>query len=244
LNLTKQLLKLDPELHDSRWVVIANSLRDYRSIHYKEAFFKEYSEDVTNILSHLACIADSPAVKPVISGIKEYTSYGEFFKQRVSVRNFSRKSVAMNLIINAVELAKFTPSVCNRQPWKIKILSTFEDKKIALDHQNGNKGFGHEVDKVIIIGADLRSFIDVIERNEGFIDLGMFSMSFILALQEQGLSTCCLNWCVNPEIDQKLHQDLNLPDWFRVGYLLAVGYSETNSQTAASIRRNTSDFIL
>ena len=244
LELLDVLIIRDPQLEDSRWVMITNSLRAYDQVHSTKDFFSQYSARVNGLLKQKVSVAQNSPVKDVLIDFPIYRSYSDFFKSRTSIRNFSEKHVSEELIYEAVNIAKFTPSVCNRQPWKIKILSSKNEKKIALDYQNGNAGFGYQADKIVIIGADLRSFVSIIERNECFIDLGMFSMSLILALKEQGLGSCCLNWCVATQVDEQLHEELDLPDWFKIGYLLAVGYPEENTMTATSPRRDTSDFFI
>jgi hypothetical protein len=37
---------------------------------------------------------------------------------------------------------------------------------------------------------------------EPALDGGLFLMSFLLALESQGLASCCLNFCVGPQTDR------------------------------------------
>jgi nitroreductase len=51
----------------------------------------------------------------------------------------------------------------------------------------------------------------------------MFAMSLVYALHAQGLGTCCLNWSVEPDKDQALKLDLDLPESLAIGMMIAVG---------------------
>jgi len=118
----------------------------------------------------------------------------EFFASRYSIRDFSEEPVADSLVRQAVELAKKTPSVCNRQAWRVYALSKKEEIQAALSHQNGNSGFNEKIHKLLIVVCDIEAFAGSEERYQQWIDGGMFSMSLIYALHSLGLGTCALNW--------------------------------------------------
>ncbi|RXG25990.1 nitroreductase family protein [Leeuwenhoekiella marinoflava] len=117
-----------------------------------------------------------------------------FFKSRHSIRDFSEVPVDIAEVEAAVDLAKFTPSVCNRQAWKAYIVKPENTalKEKLLSNQNGNKGFGERISSLIVVTGKLSHFF-AYERNQVFIDGGMFAMSIVLALHSKGLGTCCLN---------------------------------------------------
>ncbi|KQP43198.1 hypothetical protein ASF44_06420 [Pseudorhodoferax sp. Leaf274] len=90
---------------------------------------------------------------------------------------------------------------------------------------------------MIVICADSRYFFDASERNQPYIDSGLFSMSLILALQARGIASCCLNWCVAPDLDQRAHQQGNIADHEKIIMYLAVGYASANALVPRSPRR-------
>ncbi len=160
-----------------------------------------------------------------------------FFLTRSSVRDFSDKEVDNNDICRAINLAKKTPSVCNRQ--SSHIYQT-DDKKLiekALLYQNGNSGFGHTIPCLLIVTSDLRAFDASGERYQHSIDGGMFSMSLVLALHSIGLSSCCLNWSCNGRNDLKLRKLINIKPEHTVLMMLAVGYPREKIKICASERR-------
>ena len=51
-----------------------------------------------------------------------------------------------------------------------------------------------------------------LERNQGWIDGGMFAMSLIYAFHALGIGTCCLNWAVDSRTDRTLRSVVSMPD--------------------------------
>jgi nitroreductase len=148
----------------------------------------------------------------------------QFFPSRHSIRCFdAQRSVDTATILKAIALARHTPSVCNRQTWKVVICESETAKAKALALQNGNLGFGHLASHVLIVGSDRSCFASIGERNQAWIEAGMFAMSLVYALHAQGLGTCCLNWSVEPDKDQALKLDLDIPESLAIGMMIAVG---------------------
>ncbi|MGD6794159.1 nitroreductase family protein [Metabacillus indicus] len=154
---------------------------------------------------------------------KTNDNFKEFAFSRHSVRNFSDKPVDLNLLIEAIEIAQKTPSVCNRQSSRVYIIKDKEKVKEALSLQNGNRGFGHLIDKVLIVTSDLNAFKGLIERNQSFIDGGMYSMSLLYALHYQGLGACALNWSVGKGKDIKLRKALGIQGSENIMMMIGVG---------------------
>ncbi len=159
-----------------------------------------------------------------------------FFASRHSVRNFSPEPVSDELIRQAVEKARYTPSVCNRQSWRVHVLEQDEDKKLALECQNGNRGFGHQASRVLVITSDLESFVSVGERYQGWIDGGMFSMTLLWALHALGLGACPLNWSVDHRTDLALRKRIPIPANETVIMMIAVGHLPEKLFIARSAR--------
>ena len=89
------------------------------------------------------------------------------------MRNIQNKRVLDKDLKNILENSRHTPSVCNRRDG-VRIFMTIKHKK--LKYQNGNRGFGHNFKTVILVTGDNTSF-NHIERNQMFVDGGLFSMS-------------------------------------------------------------------
>ena len=161
-----------------------------------------------------------------------------FFGSRRSVRNFSATRVPRDLIERAVSLAMQSPSVCNRQAWRVHL---FDDPGLigeALDFQNGNGGFRHTIPAVALVTGDRRMFAGANERNQVWIDGGLFSMSFVWALHGLGVGTCMLNMSQPNAALRRLRQRFQISDSEAVVMFIAIGYPAAEYRVARSPRRS------
>lgn len=169
--------------------------------------------------------------------------FGAFVQARHSVRQFDPRPVDDALIERAAASARHAPSVCNRaagQVWSI------DDPALArrlLRHQNGNRGFGDEAGRILVVTARQAAFHTVGERYQGWIDGGLFAMTLVYALHAQGLGTCCLNWSVEPEVDRAFKRDAGIPGDDLVIMLVAVGHLPERFPVACSARRPLEDVL-
>lgn len=163
-------------------------------------------------------------------------SFTEFFEARHSVRQFVGGAIPDDDIRKAVALSQRTPSVCNRQSWRVHAFSKPEEIRKLLDIQSGCRGFSENVSSVLVVTAELASFLDVAERYQAWIDGGMFAMSLCLALHDQGHGTCCLNWSKEPQTDKAMHFAASIPMSEQIILLLAVGHIPEDFEVARSYR--------
>jgi len=167
-----------------------------------------------------------------------------FLRSRHSIRHFDNRPVEDALIQRAVSLAITTPSVCNRQMWRVRAFRDHKYKKIILDLQNGNRGFQEEIDTLLVVTCDLQSFFSIGERNEPWIDGGMFSMTLMLSLHSLGLGACCLNWCAEKEKDRELRNMIGLPETEVIIVFIAVGHIPEKLSVALSARKPLDDILV
>ncbi|MCC4248615.1 MULTISPECIES: nitroreductase family protein [Microbacterium] len=165
-----------------------------------------------------------------------------FFGTRHSVRDFSARPVDPALLERAVELALFSPSVCNRQSWRVHIRQGEEARRV-LEFQNGSAGFRDIVPAVVVITVDARAFAGAKERNQGWIDGGIFAMSLVWALHALGLDSCMLNMSVPTFKADALRRHLNADDSELVIMMVAVGHGREGHRRARSPRRGTASVI-
>jgi len=164
-------------------------------------------------------------------------SFEIFAHGRHSIRNYSNQPIDESIIKRAVEVSQRSPSACNRQSARVYSVSseTAIEKVLAL--QNGNRGFGHLANRVLIVSADVAAFIDPNERNQSFIDGGMFAMSLLYALHYLELGACALNWCATPENDIKLKKLIGIPESEVILMIITVGHIPNEVSIANSQRK-------
>jgi len=178
------------------------------------------------------------------SGAMDEVGWTEFFQSRRSIRNYSDVWPAPDSleILKVLELALNTPSVCNRQSWKVWYLSEKSKVNKVLSLQNGNSGFSN-LNALLIFGVDRRKFTLGSERNQHWIDGGLFAMSFIWALHSRGLGSCLLNWSVAPERTKELRELIGAEEYYEFITLCAVGRFDKESLSAISPRKAPTEYI-
>lgn len=159
-----------------------------------------------------------------------------FFHSRYSLRAFKNENVDEKIIKRAFSLASKTPSVCNRQSWKVYHLNNKSLIQEALRLQNGNKGFSEEINDLLVIATDLRSFDAEIERFQCWVDGGIYSMSLVYAFHSIGIGSCYLNLSLPPSKDIALRKLLNAPKEYSFISMMAIGYPEDTTQVCVSTR--------
>ncbi len=179
---------------------------------------------------------------------KQILEYGKsnFYNMainRFSIRNFTTEPVELEKIIEAIKIAQKSPSVCNRQSTHVYIIQEQKIKNQVLALQNGNRGFSHLIDKILVITSELQSFDGIKERNQGFIDSGIFTMSLLYGLHYKGLGACTLNWCYDIGTDKKLRKIVKINESENIILMIAVGNLHEAIKVTKSSRKNLNDII-
>lgn len=154
---------------------------------------------------------------------------------RRSVRDFTTAHVDDADIRSAVQVAMQAPSVCNRQAARVH---QFEDQaaiKAALDLQGGFGGYKMPP-RLLLVTADLNAFLFASERNQAFIDGGLFMMNLLLGLQQVGLGSCSLNTAMNTERENAIRKILDIPENEVFISFVAVGHYDPSVLTPQSRR--------
>jgi len=178
----------------------------------------------------------------ILNGAKG--DFEDFALSRWSIRSYTELAISDDVLLDAVRIARKTPSVCNRQAWKAYVIKSEACKKAVLALQTGNRGFGISCSCVIVVTADMRFFVGPGERNESFVDGGMFAMSLLYALHYKGVGVCPLNWMVTPRKDKKLRNILEISPSENVIMMMVVGNIPERVRVAKSARRNVEDFVV
>jgi len=171
------------------------------------------------------------------------SSFADFCLSRHTVRNYSEKDIPISVINECILLAQTSPSACNRQPSRVYIIKHREIIDSFLKLQNGNRGFGFLANAIVVFTSDISVFQSIIERNEPYLNSGMFAMTFIYALHHYKIGSCALNWSVTTEIDLKLRKLLNVPDNELITMTLSCGYLPNRLSVARSPRLDINSIV-
>lgn len=171
------------------------------------------------------------------------TDFKALAESRHSIRSFSNKPVQKEDIVSAIEIALKTPSVCNRRGYRAYYTLKRKQIDAILSLQNGNRGFGHTATGLLIIAADLSAFKGSGERNQCFIDGGLFGMSVIYALHSLGIATCPLNWSVQNARDRQIRKVAGIKARDSLIMMIAVGHYVDYSKVAISGKEDVSYYL-
>ena len=162
-------------------------------------------------------------------------SFPEFFMSRHSVRQFSERIIDISDIEKAVKLAMKAPSACNRQSCKVYF---YKDKYVNKELGEliaGNTGFDDEVQNYIVVTSDMSAFYDPFERNQVYVDGGIFTMALVEALHYYGIASCILQNGEYKERNLKFKEICkNIPENEKIVLFIAIGYYKDTFTYAVS----------
>jgi nitroreductase len=180
--------------------------------------------------------------KKKIEAMNRKNDFRLFCHMRYSVRDFQFKFVSENLVNEAIEIAIKTPSVCNRQAWKVYLYRDDNAQEI-LKYQNGSASFKTSIQTVVLITGTLTSFSNN-ERNQVFIDGGLFSMSLIYAFHSLSLGVCPLNTAYLAKDEALLHDKMKIPNSEVPIMMLAIGHLKDEFLVAKSRRKQVKEILV
>lgn len=167
-----------------------------------------------------------------------YLRLKEIAQGRRSVRWFRQaQPVSRDLVDRAVAIAAEGPTACNRQPYRFEIFDDPEDAARVAAVPMGTRGFGQQIPNIIVVVGDYSAFFDERDRHLIYIDGCLAAMGLVLALEAQGVATCCINW---PDIvarDIEMRELIGLKKHEKVIMLIAYGYADTEGLAPASLKK-------
>jgi hypothetical protein len=222
-------------------------IAEYKFFHENNNFHLDetLSRSIEDILSKFG--TTKPSMQ--ISITKEeyfkntYSTFEDFSSSRRSLRNFSG-SIGLPLIEKAVKLAQNAPSACNRQPSRVYIIQNKMVISQILDIQTGNRGFGHLTDKLIVLTAELACYLSLSERNDVYVNGGIYAMNLLYALHYYRIGACTLNWCSVPDQDLELRRICSIKPSETVILIIACGGVPDKFRLTVSHRNNYKNILV
>lgn len=184
-------------------------LNQYINLHQERGYDIESlidtEEFITTYLSYDFKIGGMNEVRCETVNEKKIKNFKELALGRSSVRDYQESAVDVKKINEAIEIATKSPSVCNRQSTRVRVIRNQSVIEQALRIQGGFNGYSCPP-CLLLITTDTRYFIDVTERNQVYVDGGLFAMSLLYALEYEGLAACALNTMFDPKKEAATRQ--------------------------------------
>ena len=229
-------LKFD--LKHPQYIAAMQAVQEYDNVHkqLKYALPVDLQNDIdrllegTNIPAHHQPHATRDEFFAHLHG-----SFEEFARSRHSIRAYSDTNISEETIRAVVDLARTTPTACNRQPNKTYVVGDKDMiKRIAL-LQGGGRGFAENANKLFIITSAVEPF----NNNEPFEVYkagGMYVMNLLYALHAYEIGACPLMWNGKREQDKQLRKLLNIPDNEEIIMVVSAGYPTDEFLYVTSVR--------
>lgn len=94
-----------------------------------------------------------------------------------------------------------------------------------------------------MITTDTRYFIDVTERNQVYVDGGLFAMSLLYALEYERLAACALNTMFDPKRESATRKLLGINESENMIMYLTVGNFKDNYRVPKSYRLSVEQIV-
>jgi len=233
--------KMNLSVNDMEFRQSVSVLREYAEFHKKINFAldAEVNENLSGILNKFKNIY---GVEQLQLSKTEYfkdihKSFDIFCRSRYSVRNYTNEQIPLHVLNDCIELAQKSPSFCNRQPTRVHIVKSIALKQDILELQNGNRGFGHLAETLLVITSVISTTKDIHERNENHLNGGIFIMTLLNALHFNKIGACSLNWSVSNDKDEKLRKLINIPENEVILMIISCGFVPNEISLASSPRK-------
>lgn len=213
-------------LKRTQFVAALSVIFEYELIHIENN--QAIPKNITNAISSLKELFPNVQIERQLvlnkADVFRQKDFKYIAENRHSIRNFCG-TIEMAKVLKAINLALTAPSACNRQPIRVHIVENYRVENCLFNKiinlQNGNRGFGKDADKLIIVSANTETYLYPIERHAMYIDGGIFTMNLLYSLQYYNIAACTLNTSLLPKDDKLLKQLLVTDEEFIA--IIAIG---------------------
>ena len=153
---------------------------------------------------------------------EDYEIIESLFVNRHSVREFNGEPVDMNDLFKAIKLAHHCPSACNRQGYRVHIV-TKDNFAVFNKWFEGVGGFADELDKVILITGSLSTY-RFGETMQYIVSSSVYAAYLTLALESLGIGCCFIQrTLVITDEWERVRNDLHIPEDEQIVCALGIG---------------------
>ena len=169
--------------------------------------------------------------------------YLAFVQSRHSARRFSDKGLSPADVHYAVSAAMTSPSACNRQMCKVHWVTTPAQIEALKPYLQGIGGIALEHSHYFVLTFDMLAFERIGERNQGWLNVGLFAMNFVNALHSRKIGSCFIQWANSNKEEAALKRQLGLNDSERIGVVVVAGAYPEEFDVPASRRKSISEVL-
>ncbi|MGM0934484.1 MAG: nitroreductase family protein [Bacteroidota bacterium] len=188
-------------------------------------------------------------LKPIVENTsKTYfenndSKFSDFSFSRKSVRHYTGDIIPTTVIQDVIGIARNSPSVCNRQGSRVYLV---EDKKKIhklLEVQGGLAGFFDNINQVLVVTGDRNSYYTIGERNQLFVDGGLFLMNLLYSLHFHKIAACPAHWCYPDSVDEQVRNLIGMKKSEKIICLVTIGIPPEKFNVTLSLRRDAEELL-
>lgn len=158
-----------------------------------------------------------------------------FARSRHSIRAYSDQNIEEETVRAVADLARTTPTACNRQPNKTYVVGEKEMIRQIAVLQGGGRGWAESANKMFIVTSAVDPF-GYNEPMETYKAGGMYVMNLLYALHAYQIGTCPLMWKGEKSADEQLRNLLGVPNNEEIIMIIAAGYPKEEFTYVTSVR--------
>ena len=249
INLIKKYSIYQNYEKDFSFILGVNIIREYVKVYKENNWIKEkeyrITSDYIKNLPNIKTMKLSPYIIEKEELIKKYKiNYLNFVKSRHSLRNYKKKKLKSKDIRKAIQIAKYTPSACNRQNIKVHYYSNWKMRQNIIKYINCKDGINLDSVNIFIITFDINGLYGSGGRNQGYFNAGLFSMNLINSFHSMGIGSCFIQYDNNYNEEEKLKNFIKIPLNERIAVIILAGYYKNKSKFTISQRKELSDYLI
>ena len=226
-----------PETEVSRSMLVG-ALRDYQDS------FADIPTPNTVLAEKIKAFVAAHDAKNATGGVRqnlvhplENSEAVRFLVRRFAARDFDNQPLTDEELSQVVKIAQRAPSQCNRQSTRLHVYRDPSRIRALLELQGGANGFSKAVPTLFVLTSEITAWGGPEQRNQPYVDGGLFSMMVMLALDAKGFLSCPLNLAITNRKERAIKRVGNIPMRELLVVMIAAGKQPDRSIRAAKSPR-------
>lgn len=234
-----------PPKNDISRSMLLGALRDYQA-----TFFNQPAPDAT-LVDCINDFLDTSCTETALGGVRHDISVTSaanesaiaFLQSRMSARDFAPRALSDDDIRDVISLAQRAPSQCNRQSTRLHVYRNRAQIKQLLELQGGARGFAEAVPTLFVVTSEITAWGGPQQRNQPYVDGGIYTNMLLLALNAKGFVCCPLNLAIAHRTERAIKSAGHIPKRERLVVMVAAGPPPSYPFRVAQSPRWTEDNI-
>lgn len=218
--------------------MLVGALRDYQqTFSDTPAPDADFAERVSAFVARHDAEHAVGGVRHVLQHAAESPAAVAFLESRFAAREFGDRSLTDDEVTAVVNLAQRAPSQCNRQSTRLHVYRDPVRIRELLSLQGGARGFADNVPTLFVVTSEITAWGGPQQRNQPYLDGGLYAMMLMLGLDAKGFISCPLNLAITNRTERAIKTAGDIPARERLVVMIAAGTPPAHPIRAANSPR-------